>query len=81
MLDRVTDPRSLCGAIRAVLEYFEGVAPKPTVRVGSSIGVSEELKLIDLSTAILEIIDDYEAFVLPQVLSSFRKTAFDTVVE
>ena len=81
MYIRAIDPRTLLGVIRDVCAFFDGVVPKPTVLVGLRSGERIELQLTELSIAILEILDDYETFVLPQVFTSFRQASIDDLVE
>ena len=80
MFQLIKDPTTLCLALRELVAFYDGVAPPPTALEGLLIGVNGELTHITLRTALLEVIDDYETRVLPQIAKSLRATAIDNMV-
>jgi len=78
----VKDQRSLMQALRETCESAaRGAARLPSEANVSLNGVSYAYWHIELSTAILEIVDDYETQVLGKIATSFREKARDDLVQ
>ena len=75
MFPLIKDQRQLIVALRGLVAFYDGVAPLPIELAGLSSGVSGASARTVLTTAILEVLDDYERSNVPQIATSIRSAA------